>query len=193
MSFVFSSNARTVTVYNLRADTREFIGSGNAYIPPHTGLPANCTDIEPPLIPEGMVAIFNGDIWDLVEDHRGVTVFDTNDGEKIFITQPGSLPPNTTAISTEGNFMKWNGKKWVKDIEAEKASAEDVAKEEKKTLMIQASMRIDTLADSVNLDMASESETEMLIRWRQYRVLLGRIDPANAPEIIWPELPDDVA
>ncbi len=41
------------------AGTNEFIGEGDAYIPPHTGLPANSTDIAPPDIPAGFVAVFN--------------------------------------------------------------------------------------------------------------------------------------
>ncbi|MDJ3698387.1 phage tail protein, partial [Salmonella enterica] len=36
MTFKMSSKARTITIYNLRSDTNEFIGAGDAYIPPHT-------------------------------------------------------------------------------------------------------------------------------------------------------------
>ncbi|ELJ2785953.1 tail fiber assembly protein, partial [Salmonella enterica subsp. enterica] len=51
MAFQMSDKAQTIKIYNLRSDTNEFIGAGDAYIPPHTGLPANCTDIAPPDIP----------------------------------------------------------------------------------------------------------------------------------------------
>lgn len=51
MAFKMCEEAQTLTVYNLRTDTQEFIGAGDAYIPPHTGLPANCTIIVPPAIP----------------------------------------------------------------------------------------------------------------------------------------------
>ncbi|PZT65515.1 tail fiber assembly protein, partial [Escherichia coli] len=68
-------------IYNLLAGTNEFIGEGDAYIPPHTGLPANSTDIAPPDIPAGFVAVFNSDesSWHLVEDHRGKTVYDASE------------------------------------------------------------------------------------------------------------------
>lgn len=60
MTFKFSDKDRTIRIYNLRADTREFIGEGDAYIPAGTGLPADCTDIAPPDITPGMAAVFNG-------------------------------------------------------------------------------------------------------------------------------------
>ena len=73
MAFRMSEQPRTIKIYNLLAGTNEFIGEGDAYIPPHTGLPANSTDIAPPDIPAGFVAVFNSDeaSWHLVEDHRG--------------------------------------------------------------------------------------------------------------------------
>ena len=44
MAFRMSEQPRTIKIYNLLAGTNEFIGEGDAYIPPHTGLPANSTD-----------------------------------------------------------------------------------------------------------------------------------------------------
>nr|WP_251001900.1 DDE-type integrase/transposase/recombinase [Escherichia coli] len=43
MAFRMSEQPRTIKIYNLLAGTNEFIGEGDAYIPPHTGLPANST------------------------------------------------------------------------------------------------------------------------------------------------------
>lgn len=59
MTFKMSETDQTVTVYNLRSDTNEFIGSGDAFIPAHTGLPANCTTIKPPTIKAGFIAVFD--------------------------------------------------------------------------------------------------------------------------------------
>ncbi len=59
MIFKMSDIDQTVTVYKLHSETNEFIGSDNAFIPAHTGLPANCTTIKPPLTKDGFVAIFN--------------------------------------------------------------------------------------------------------------------------------------
>lgn len=40
MTFKMSEQVQTIKIFNLRSDTNEFIGAGDAYIPPHTGLPA---------------------------------------------------------------------------------------------------------------------------------------------------------
>ncbi len=109
MVFRMSEQPRTITIYNLLAGTNEFIGEGDAYIPPHTGLPANSTDIAPPDIPAGFVAVFNSDeaSWHLVEDHRGKTVYDVASGDALFISELGPLPENVTWLSPEGEFQKW--------------------------------------------------------------------------------------
>ncbi|TGI96637.1 hypothetical protein E5P33_23090, partial [Escherichia coli] len=89
MAFRMSEQPRTIKIYNLLAGTNEFIGEGDAYIPSHTGLPANSTDIAPPDIPAGFVAVFNSDeaSWHLVEDHRGKTVYDVASGDALFISE----------------------------------------------------------------------------------------------------------
>ncbi|HDP9783365.1 TPA: tail fiber assembly protein, partial [Escherichia coli] len=93
MAFRMSEQPRTIKIYNLLAGTNEFIGEGDAYIPPHTGLPANSIDIAPPDIPAGFVAVFNSDeaSWHLVEDHRGKTVYDVASGDALFISELGPL------------------------------------------------------------------------------------------------------
>ncbi|EKQ0848390.1 tail fiber assembly protein, partial [Salmonella enterica] len=70
MTFKMSDTPQTIKIFNLRSDTNEFIGAGDAYIPPHTGLPANCTDIAPPYIPSSHVAVFDAETqtWSLQED-----------------------------------------------------------------------------------------------------------------------------
>ena len=121
MAFRMSEQPQTIKIYNLLAGTNEFIGEGDAYIPPHTGLPANSTDIAPPDIPAGFVAVFNSDeaSWHLVEDHRGKTVYDVASGDALFISELGPLPENVTWLSPAGEFQKWNGTSWIKDTEAE--------------------------------------------------------------------------
>ncbi len=121
MAFRMSEQPRTIKIYNLLAGTNEFIGEGDAYIPPHTGLPANSTDIAPPDIPAGFVAVFNSDeaSWHLVEDHRGKTVYDVASGDALFISELGPLPENATWLSPEG-VSEVERHSLVKDAEAEK-------------------------------------------------------------------------
>ncbi|EFH1089001.1 tail fiber assembly protein [Escherichia coli] len=186
-----SEQPQTIKIYNLLAGTNEFIGEGDAYIPPHTGLPANSTDIAPPDIPAGFVAVFNSDeaSWHLVEDHRGKTVYDVASGDALFISELGPLPENVTWLSPEGEFQKWNGTAWVKDTEAEKLFRIREAEETKNNLMQVASEHIAPLQDAADLEIATEEEISLLEAWKKYRVLLNRVDTSTAQDIEWPALP----
>ncbi|EBN8660593.1 tail fiber assembly protein [Salmonella enterica] len=191
MTFQMSDKAQTIKIYNLRSDTNEFIGAGDAYIPPHTGLPAHCTDIEPPEIPAGSIAVFDSEknTWNVVEDHRGQAVYKTDTGEAIWISELGPLPENVTTISPDGQYEKWDGTKWVKDEEAEKLFRIREAEETKNSLMQVASEHIAPLQDAVDLEIATEEETSLLEAWKKYRVLLNRVDTSTAPDIEWPTSP----
>lgn len=191
MIFKMSEEAQTITVFNLRADTNEFIGTCDAYIPPHTGLPAYCTDLEPPDSREGYVAVFNtvNESWSLVEDHRGLTVYDTGTGATVYISELGPLPENVTVISPSGEFQIWDGAAWVKDEAAEKAGFIREAEEAKKSMMQVANENIEPLQDAIDLDMATDAEKALLLAWKKYRVLLMRVDTSTAPDIEWPQEP----
>ncbi|HBE6407857.1 TPA: tail fiber assembly protein [Escherichia coli] len=191
MAFRMSEQPRTIKIYNLLAGTNEFIGEGDAYIPPHTGLPANSTDIAPPDIPAGFVAVFNSEnkSWSLVEDHRGKTVYDVESGDALFISELGPLPENVTWLSPDGEYQKWDGTSWEKDEETGKLFQVREAEETKKSLMQVASEHIAPLQDAVDLEIATEEEASLLTAWKKYRVLLNRIDTSTAPDIDWPTIP----
>ncbi|EIO5594243.1 tail fiber assembly protein [Salmonella enterica] len=188
MTFKMSSKARTITIYNLRSDTNEFIGAGDAYIPPHTGLPANCTDIAPPDIPASHIAVFDAEteMWSLHEDHRGETVYDTTTGNQVYISSPGPLPENVTSVSPDGEYHKWNGKAWVKDEVAETAARLREAEGTKSRLLQTAAEKIAPLQDAVDLEIATDDEKVQLDEWKKYRVLVNRVDTTN-PD--WPDVP----
>ncbi|MGT8156531.1 tail fiber assembly protein [Escherichia coli] len=190
MAFRMSEQSRTVKIYNLLAGTNEFIGEDDAYIPPHTGLPANSTDIAPPEIPTGFVAVFNSEneSWNIVEDHRGKTVYEVASGDALFISEPGPLPENVTWLSPAGEYQKWDGVSWVKDEEAEKLFRIREAEEKKARLIQEATDNIAILQDAVNLEIATNEGNSQLDSWRKYRVLVSRIDTSTAPDIVWPEL-----
>ncbi|ENM1230350.1 DUF4376 domain-containing protein [Salmonella enterica] len=118
MTFKMSDTPQTIKIFNLRSDTNEFIGAGDAYIPPHTGLPANCTDIAPPDIPSSHIAVFDPETetWSLNEDHRGETVYDTQTGNPIYISEPGPLPENTTTLAPASSVDKFENGQWVADL-----------------------------------------------------------------------------
>ncbi|EAM8613242.1 DUF4376 domain-containing protein [Salmonella enterica] len=118
MAFKMSNEPQTIKIFNLRSDTNEFIGAGDAYIPPRTGLPANCTDIAPPDIPASHIAVFDAETetWSLHEDHRGETVYDTQTGNQVYISEAGPLPENTTTQAPASPVDKFENGKWVADL-----------------------------------------------------------------------------
>ncbi|EJG7298450.1 tail fiber assembly protein [Salmonella enterica] len=188
MTFKISDTPQTIKIFNLRSDTNEFIGAGDAYIPPHTGLPANCTDIAPPDIPSSYIAVFDSETktWSLHEDHRGETVYDTTTGNQVYISELGPLPENVTSVSPDGEYQKWDGKAWVKDEAAEKAAQLRQAEETKNRLLQIASEKIAPLQDAVDLDEATDKEKASLLAWRKYRVQVNRVDTLKP---VWPEKP----
>lgn len=56
--------------------------------------------------------------------------------------------------------------------------------------MIDANQKITPLQDASDLGIATEDELERLKVWKTYRVLLNRVEIANAPDIDWPQRPD---
>lgn len=193
MTFEMTGENRTITVYNLRADTKEFIGKGDAMIPAFTGLPANCTTVKPPEAKKGFIPVFNDakQRWQLVEDHRGEQVYDTATGRQIYVSEPGAYPAGTTTVAPEKSreWQKWDGNKWVPDDVAERNAVVNDATATKASLIRQSAEAIAMLQDAVDLEIATDEEKNSLMAWKKCRVLLSRVDVQEAPSIIWPELP----
>lgn len=115
-TFIFSEKPQILTVFNFTHDTKEFIGSADAYIPPNTGLPDFCTLVSPSEQKIGFTYIWKENEWVLMEDHRGEVVFDKTSGQKIIITELGALPESVTTISPANAFDYWNGEGWQPSV-----------------------------------------------------------------------------
>ena len=165
MAFRMSEQPRTIKIYNLLAGTNEFIGEGDAYIPPHTGLPANSTDIAPPDIPAGFVAVFNSDeaSWHLVEDHRGKTVYDVASGDALFISELGPLPENVTGYPGRGNISEVERHSPGERCRKQKnCSGSGRRKKQKQPDAGKANEHIAPLQDAADLEIATEEENSLL-------------------------------
>lgn len=198
MPFKMIDTDQTIKIYNLRADTKEFIGSGDAWIPAHTGLPANCTHIEPPKIKNGSVGVFDSvtEKWIVVEDHRGKTVYDTSSLEVIYIEEIGPLPDNVTLIAPSGEYQKWNGTEWVQDTEAMNKGMKEKAESRRQELLDAASDIISDWRTELQLDIISDDDKARLIKWMAYIKQLKAmefasiIDEVSFNAIEWPEQPE---
>lgn len=190
MTFKMTAQTRTITIYNYRSDTLEFIGKGDAFIPPFTGLPANCTNTPAPETQPGFIAIFDdkNEVWKTIEDHWGEIVFNTQTGEPIHLTEPGSYPEGVTSIEPDNTWQKWDGETWVDDPLAKKNALIEDAILQKAALLKKATDEISTLQDAVDLNIATDDEAERLKTKKIYRVMLSRVNPSDAPDIAWPEI-----
>lgn len=101
------------------------------------------------------------------------------EGQTVYEIIPGNVPD-----SVVGNYS-YNGIEF-NDV---RPDASVVAMQEKNEKMQSATLQISVLQDAIRLDMASDSDAELLKSWETYRVLLHKVDVSNAPEIDWPEMP----
>ena len=65
------------------------------------------------------------------------------------------------------------------------------AEETRAQLMSEANQRIIPLQDASDLGIATDEELAMLKAWKTYRVLLSRVDVSKAPDVEWPEKPEE--
>ncbi|EIO0307769.1 DUF4376 domain-containing protein, partial [Salmonella enterica] len=64
------------------------------------------------------IAVFDSEknTWNVVEDHRGQTVYRTDTGNPIYISEPGPLPENTTTQAPASPIDKFEDSQWVADL-----------------------------------------------------------------------------
>lgn len=197
MKFDMSNKAQTLKTFNVRSDTKEFIGYSDCYIPAHTGLPANSTLTPPPKIPGGSVAVYDGeqDSWKIIEDHRGQIVFSTKTGESQVITVLGPLPHDTVSTGPTEQYMKWDGTEWVHDAEAEKAAFQAKAESQRQYLLSVANSTIADWRTELQLEVITGDDRAGLIKWMAYikdlkTLDLSKIfDEAGYDAIDWPLTP----
>lgn len=63
------------------------------------------------------------------------------------------------------------------------------AETKKAELLSAAAAAIAPLQDAVDIGMATNEETALLLGWKKYRVQVNRVDTSTAPGIEWPEQP----
>ncbi|EMW3574812.1 tail fiber assembly protein [Yersinia enterocolitica] len=191
MTFKMSDKAQIVTVFNYHYETKEYVGESDYYIAPYTGIPGSSTLIAPLPSKAGYAVVFNEDAqqWKYTEDYRGTEAYDTQTGYSRPVITLGPLPEGFTSQAPTSQFDRWDGSRWVKDEDAEKRYHLAEAEQKKRALLNEASAKIQTLQDSIELGLATETTEAELLAWRKYRVQLNQLDISAAPDIDWPPMP----
>lgn len=86
--------------------------------------PANATDVAPPILADGQAAVFDGQAWRVVEDHRGAVVYDTATRRATTVSTLGPVPEGYTLSVPPSRFCSWDGATWQPDMAAIRAEAE---------------------------------------------------------------------
>ncbi|MCQ6990738.1 tail fiber assembly protein [Escherichia coli] len=167
--------------------TREYAGWSDEYIHVGVSMPGNSTDIDPGEDIAGKVAVFTDRVWKLEEDHRGQTVWSTADGSTAAVDYIGVIRDGFTEIEPTTPYDKWDGEKWVTDIDSLHA-ADTASNEAKKTALInEATQFIAPLADAKEGGYIDDADIPVLTAWQKYRYALTKVDPSKP---VWPDKPE---
>lgn len=181
-----------IKIYRCDPYTREYIGTSMDNVPYKASIVGDAY-LDAPDIPNNkeiaIVRSDDGKQWLYVPDHRGKTVFNTDNQASCPVDYLGEIKTGFTLLAPTTQFDKWDGKKWVTDNQAMKADQINTANQTKHQLIEEAESNITLLDRKVRLGIATNSEKLALRDWEMYSVKLNDIDTTSAPEIDWPKKP----
>ena len=194
-SAVLDNNGLTISpgwavVYNVDAKG-EFLQATYQYLPTGVGLPANAYLDAPKNVKDNQAIIHNGQQWTYPKDLRGTIIYSTETGAETTMQEVGEIPDGYTTSKPTSEFDSWDGKKWQLDVSKQHQYEVNQASVKKNQLITDATAQISYLQDAVESEIASEQETQLLAEWKKYRVLVNRIDIEQAPNIDWPNNPNN--
>lgn len=188
-----ATRAGWAEVYLCDPMTREYVRASLDNVPFGGSVVADAYLDKPEIPTKSGVAIIRSEdekLWLYVADYRSKTAYDTETRQPIEIDFIGDLPDTLTLLEPKTEFDKWNGKKWVTDIEAQKAVLVAQAEQEKAQRLEEANATITYLQDAIEVGLDDDDYQAKLTAWKTYRVLLNRVDTSLAPDIDWPEKPE---
>ena len=177
-----------VVVYNVDAKG-EFLQATYQYLPIGVGLPANAYLEAPQSVKDNQAIIHDGQQWTYPKDLRGTKIYSIETGGETILQEVGEIPDGFTELKPTSEFDSWDGKKWQFDKNKQHQYEVNQASIKKNQLLSEAASQLSYLQDAVDSQIASEQETQLLVEWKKYRVLVNRIDIEQAPNIEWPNQP----
>ncbi|NIA43826.1 MULTISPECIES: tail fiber assembly protein [Providencia] len=188
-----ATKAGWIKTYIADPQTREYLNASMEYVIFDVSVSAGAY-IDAPELPTkagfAVVRSESGIKWETVTDNRGRTAYITETRQPVEIDFLGELPTHLTLLEPQTEFDKWDGKKWVTDIEAKKTALVAQAEQEKNQWLDEANKAITDLQDAIDVGLALDGDAEKLQEWKKHRVLLNRVDTSMAPDIDWPEKPE---
>ncbi|MFQ1020182.1 tail fiber assembly protein [Gilliamella sp. CG13] len=177
-------------VYNVDANTGEFLSATYQYLPVGVGLPAFSYIDAPKSVNNEKAIVRQGNKWSYPNDYRGQKIYSTETGVESIMQNIGEIPNNYTMLKPESEFDVWDGKNWRLDHDKKHQYEVKKTTIRKNQLIDEATNQISYLQDAVDSQIATELEIISLAEWKKYRVLLNRINTDLAPDITFPEKPN---
>ena len=186
----FATVAGWTEVYHYNETTGEFAGVSHDFIYEGVSLPAHsCADAPTPAV-EGKAIVRKNNKWVYFSDYRNQKIYSTETGKESIMREIGDIPTGYTLLKPGSEFDMWNGKKWVLDTDKQHQFYVEEAIIKKDRLISDATNQIAYLQDAIDTEIATDDEKTLYLEWKKYRALLNRIDIDAAPEISWPEKPE---
>ncbi|HFS3680972.1 TPA: tail fiber assembly protein [Escherichia coli] len=190
----YALNDGEIIVHNYDGETREYISTSTEYLAVGVGIPT-CSCLDAPGTHKAGYAICRSvdlNSWEYVPDHRGETVYSTENGRKVTISDIGEYPENTTTIAPLTPYDKWDGEKWVTDTEAQHSAAVDAAEAQRQSLIDAAMASISLIQLKLQAGRKlMQAETTRLNAVLDYIDAVTATNTSTAPDVIWPELPEE--
>lgn len=185
-----AKSAGTLKIYNFDALSGEFNGSSDEFLAQGVGLPAHACVTVPPATKTGHTAVYRDDEWQVVADHRGETVYSIADGSAIVISELGDYPADTTPLAPVTAWDKWDGEKWVTDVDAQQAAEVKSAARQKAALISEANGVTQAWQMQLLLGIITDADKAALTAWMKYIQIIQALDLSTAPAIEWPATPE---
>lgn len=124
---MFATENKTITVYSFdhlggyKGEFEYFWAAG-------TGLAANSTDIKPPMVEDGYIAVFIDGNWVVKENNLGKTAYSISTKSTSIINCYGAPGEGLTLLKPASVYDSWDGTNWV-DLRSDEIKAQDFIKE----------------------------------------------------------------
>ena len=125
--------------------------------------------------------------WILVEDHRGQTIYNVETKLSKEVRELGPIECNFTLLKPF-EFSKWDGEKWVLDIDAKNTHTiqQNIALREQ--LINIANEQITILERAIKYNRATDADKLLLEQLEIFTIDVSQADLSD-PDLIFPELP----
>lgn len=133
---------------------------------------------------------FSEDTIKVMYDAEGVIRAIAKDISSLFPEGRSVIELTSLPVGTEidGNWLYSNGQIVPRGIT--QAELTKQAESKKARLLLQAEKMIAPFRDAVELEIATDEEKDRYVAWRNYRVIVNRVDTSDPEKISWPNCPE---